>query len=84
MPKYLNLDDAIRKRLEELVKEKDTNLTALCLMSNITPSTVFDFMYGKSKYPIIITLKKLCIGAGITLKEFFDREYFNGDEDVYK
>ena len=80
--KYISLGDAIRKRIGELADNEDS-LTALCLNSNLTPSTVFDFMHGKSKYPKIITLKKLCTGAGITLKEFFDREYFDNDEDVY-
>ena len=32
----------------------------------------------------IITIKKLCVGAKITLQEFFDRDYFNKDDDVYK
>ncbi len=79
----MNLDDAIRKRIIELVEKNKTTLTALCLNSNLTPSTVFDFMSGKSKCPKVITIKKLCAGANITLKEFFSCEYFNGTEDVY-
>ncbi len=78
----MNIDMAIKRRIEELLQEKGTTLTALCLESNLTPSTVFDFMAGKSKCPKVITIKKLCIGAGITLKEFFDKDYFNGDDDL--
>lgn len=80
----MNLDEALRKRINELIEENQTNLTALCLQSNLTPSTVFDFMYGKSKSPKIITIKKLCAGCNITLKEFFDRPYFDSFEEVYK
>ena len=80
----MNLDDAIRKRILELVEENKTNLTNLCLNSNLTPSTIFDFMYKKSKSPKIITIKKLCSGANISLKDFFDRDYFNNKEEVYK
>ncbi len=79
----MNLDEAIRLRINEIVVENKTTLTALCLNSNLTPSTVFDFMSGKSKCPKVITIKKLCTGANITLAEFFASDYFNNTEDVY-
>ncbi len=79
----MKLDEAIRLRITEIIKERKVSLTALCLISNLTPSTIFDFMYGRSKNPSALTIKKLCVGAEITLQEFFDRDYFNSDEDVY-
>ena len=78
----MNLSEGIKKRINEFVKDKKS-LTAICLNSNITPSTVFDFMNGKSKYPNILTLKRLCIGLGITLTEFFNTDYFNEDDNIY-
>ena len=66
-----------------VVKENETSLTALCLNSNLTPSTIFDFMSGKSKCPKVITIKKICSGANITLEQFFAKDYFNGIDDVY-
>ena len=79
----MNIDEAIRKRINEIVESNKTTLTALSLNSNLTPSTIFDFMSGKSKCPKVITIKKICSGADITLEEFFARDYFNGTEDVY-
>ena len=79
----MSIDEAIRTRIKEIVKENKTTLTALCLNSNLTPSTIFDFMYNKSKCPKVVTIKKLCSGANITLAEFFNRDYFNDNEDVY-
>ena len=79
----MKIEDALKKRIEELVEEKKTTLTTLCLISNLTPSTIFDFMSGKSKCPKVITIKKICAGANITLKEFFDRDYFNDTEEIY-
>lgn len=79
----MNTDIAIKTRINEILKEKGLTLTALCLNSNVTPSTIFDFMAGKSKCPKVITIKKLCAGANITLAQFFDREYFNDFEDVF-
>jgi len=78
----VNLSEGIKKRINEFVKDKKS-LTAICLNSNITPSTVFDFMNGKSKYPNILTLKRLCVGLGITLTEFFNTDYFNEDDNIY-
>ena len=77
----MNISDAIRTRINEYVKD-DKTLTSICLNSGITPSTIFDFMYGKTKYPTIITLKKLCLGLNITLKEFFSKDYFDDDVEV--
>lgn len=79
----MSLDEAIKLRINELIKERNISLTSLCLNSNLTPSTVFDFMYGKSKSPKIITIKKLCVGLNITLQEFFSKDYFNTTDDVY-
>lgn len=79
----MNIDEAIRKRINEIVKENKTTLTALCLNSNLTSSTIFDFMSGKSKCPKVITIKKICSGANIILQEFFARDYFNSVDDIY-
>jgi len=79
----MNTENALRQRITELLQEKGITLTALCLNSNITPSTVFDFMAGKSKCLKVITVKKLCVGANITLKEFFDKDYFNNTNEVF-
>lgn len=79
----MDTDKAIKTRIYEILDEKKMTLTALCLNSNVTPSTVFDFMSGKSKCPKVITIKKLCAGSGITLAEFFDRAYFNDNDDIY-
>lgn len=38
----ININDAIRQRIKELVDDNKTTLTTLCLNSNLTPSTIFD------------------------------------------
>lgn len=80
----MDLSIALKTRIHEIIEQSNISLTALCLNSNLTPSTVFDFMSGKSKFLGIVTIKKLCVGAGITLEEFFARDYFNSTDDVYK
>ena len=78
----MELNAAIKMRINEILKEKNITLTTLCLNSNLTPSTIFDFINGKSKCPKVVTIKKLCMGADITLQEFFNREYFNDTTDL--
>ena len=78
----MNLDDAIKKRINELLKEQNISLTKLCLNSNLTPSTIFAFFDGQSKCPKVITIKKICMGAGITLEQFFARDYFNNTDEL--
>ena len=80
----MDLNEAIRTRIKEITTETNTSLTSLCLNSNLTPSTIFDFMYGKTNSPTVLTIKKLCHGAGLTLQEFFSSEYFDDVEDLTK
>ena len=72
----MTLDDAIRENIIALAREKHIVLTKLCKISGITPSTIFDFLAGKSTSPKISTIKKLCDGAGISLKTFFASPIF--------
>ncbi len=80
----MNMSEATRIRIQELIDERGTNVSDLSLKSNLTPSVLYDFMKGKTKTLNSFTLKKICYGAGITLKEFYDREYFNNFDDVVK
>lgn len=47
----------------------------------MSPSAIYDLFKGRTKCSKVITVKRFCEGAGITLKEFFDREYFNDIEE---
>ncbi len=78
----MKTEQAIRTRINELCSSANISLYTLCLNSLITPSTIFDFMAGKSKCPKVTTIKKLCYGAGITLEQFFAKDYFNTFDDV--
>ena len=73
----MTITEALRKRIQELADERQISLTNLCLNCALTPSTVFDFMYGKSKHPQISTINKICKGCGITLQQFFAKDYFD-------
>lgn len=80
----MNAKDAVSKRIKELCKERNITIGALAYRSAVPPTTVYSFFNGKSKNPGIVTLKKLCDGLGISLREFFDSDIFDDLEQEIK
>ena len=76
----MELNEAIVKRIKEICNEKKLNICDACLKGGMSPSAIYDLIKGRTKCSKVITVKRFCEGAGITLKEFFDREYFNDVE----
>lgn len=73
----MNLNDAIVKRIMEICDERNSNICDTSLSGGMSPSAIYDLIKGRTKCSKIITIKRFCEGAGITLSEFFDRSYFN-------
>ena len=78
---YMDINEAIIKRIEEICKERKMNVCEASLSGGKSPSAIYDLMKGRTKCSKVSTIKAFCQGAGITLSEFFDREYFNDFED---
>lgn len=76
----MKLNDAIIKRIGEICQERGSNVCDLSLGGGMSPSAVYDLIKGRTKCSKVITVKRFCEGAGITLAEFFNREYFNDPE----
>ena len=77
----MNLNDAIIKRIEEVCSEKGMNVCETALNGGKSPSAIYDLIKGRTKCSKVSTIKAFCQGAGITLAEFFDRDYFNDFEE---
>ena len=75
---------AVKNRIISLCEQKRFTINKLATESGITPSTVKSILYGNSKNPGIVTIKKLCDGMGISLSEFFDTEEFQQLEQEIK
>jgi len=73
----MKLSDAIRKRIEFYLKEKNMNVWKLCKMSGIPCSTISTFMSGKTELIKLDTLLHICEGFEITLGEFFTDSIFD-------
>ena len=77
----MKLNDAIVKRVQEVCEMKGTSVCDACLAGGMSPSAIYDLMKGRTQCSKVITVKRFCEGVGMTLSEFFDREYFNDIED---
>ncbi len=69
--------EAVSLRIIELCKEKNIAINALANLSGVAPSTVYSILNEKSQNPGVVSLKKLCDGIDITLRDFFDSPIFD-------
>ena len=72
--------EVVAKRIVQLCNERNIAINALANISGVSPSTVYSILNEKSQNPGIVSINKLCDGFGITLREFFDSELFEGLE----
>lgn len=77
----MKLNDAIVMRIREICKEHSLNICDASLKGGMSPSAIYDLVKGRTKCSKVVTVKRFCEGAGITLKEFFDRDYFDQIEE---
>lgn len=80
----MNISRAVVMRIEELCKERKMTINALCNASGITQSTVNDIVNGTTYNTGIVTIKKLCDGLGISVRNFFDCDLFSNLEQEIK
>lgn len=77
----MSINDAIIRRIEEICQQKKLNVCEATLNGGKSPSAIYDLIKGRTKCSKVSTIKAFCQGAGITLSEFFNRDYFNDYED---
>lgn len=73
----MNTKEAVAKRILELCKQRNIAINALALAAGVSPSTVYSMLNEKSQNPGIVSLKKLCDGLNITVREFFNSPLFD-------
>lgn len=73
----MKIKEAIILRLNEICKEYNIKYNKLATESGVTPSTVYSMMDTNRKDLSVITLKKICDGLEIDLKDFFNHPIFD-------
>ena len=80
----MDIYTVVKNRLLFLCNEKQISIHKLAIDSAVSPSTIKNILYGKSKNPGVVTLKMLCDGLGISILDFFDTPDFQNLEQEIK
>lgn len=76
----MELSQAIRIRITNLIEERNLNISKLSTMAGISRATLSKFLSGQRKYLRIDIIEYICEGLNMKLKEFFDDEIFDNIE----
>ena len=76
----MTLTSAVRKRIKNLLKEKNMNIWNLYKATSVSASTLTYFINKERGLITLRTLLHICEGFNIELKEFFDDPVF---DDVF-
>ena len=80
----MNTKEAVALRIIELCKERNIAINSLANISGVSPSTVYSMLNEKSQNPGVVSIKKLCDGLEISLRDFFDSPIFDDIEQEIK
>ncbi|MEE3499696.1 MAG: helix-turn-helix transcriptional regulator [Ruminococcus bromii] len=76
--------EAVAQRILELCRERNIAVNALANISGVSPSTIYSMLNQKSQNPGVVSIKKLCDGLEITVRQFFDSPLFDETEQEIK
>ena len=80
----MNTKEAVAKRILDLCAERSLAVNALANAAGVSPSTIYSMLNGKSMNPGVVSLKKICDGLDISVREFFDSDLFDNLEQEIK
>ncbi len=76
----MDTSTAVRQRILELCAQRGITVNRLATRSGVTQSTVNNIISGRNHSATVATIKKLCDGLDITLRDFFDTPVFDALE----
>ena len=80
----MNTKEAVAQRILDLCTERNMAVHALASISGVSPSTIYSMLNEKSQNPGVVSLKKLCDGLDISIRQFFDCDLFDDLEQEIK
>lgn len=76
--------EAVAQRILELCRDRNIAVNALANISGVSPSTIYSMLNQKSQNPGVVSIKKICDGLEITVREFFNSPLFDETEQEIK
>jgi len=80
----MSIGEGVRLRILELCRERNISINRLSGMCGITQSTLNNIVSGRNRSATISTIKKICDGLDITIREFFAGAQFDDLEQELK
>ena len=80
----MNTKNAVAERIIKLCNQKNIAINALANISGVSPSTIYSMLNEKSQNPGVVSIKKICDGLEISVREFFDSDIFDNLEQEIK
>lgn len=77
----MTLLEATQRRINELCIENNMNINQLAIASGLNPSTIHSIFKFISRAPSSETIYYICIGFGISIKDFYDSKFFDELDD---
>ena len=76
----MDVGTAVRQRILNLCKQRGITVNRLSYLCGLTQSTLNNITGGRNKSMTVATLKKICDGFEITIRDFFDDPLFDALE----
>jgi len=76
----VDLSQAVRIRITNLIEERKINVSKLSTMAGISRSTLSKFLAGKRKIIRLDMIEYICEGLNMKLKDFFNDPIFDNIE----
>lgn len=80
----MNTSQAVGDRIRELCKQRGITPNALSYLAAVPQSTIKSILNGESANPGVVTIKKLCDGLEISVRDFFNSKLFDELEQEIK
>lgn len=80
----MNTKQAVATRIKQLCAKKGLSVNALANLCGLPPSTIYSMLNEKSQNPRVVSIKKICDGLEISVREFFDSDLFDSLEQEIK
>ena len=68
----MNTKETVAERIIQIYKERNMAINALANISGVSPLTIYSMLNKKSQNLDAVSIRKLCDGWEISLREFFD------------
>ena len=76
----MDLSQAVRIRINNLINERNLNVSKLSTLAGISRSTLSKFLAGKRKIIRLDMIEYICEGLNMKLKDFFNHPIFDNIE----